>query len=104
MKLLLALATLVLAASTTTLSQTPTPSPSPAAQASTQATPAADKMPSGSAEQAILQLEKGMQDAMLKGETALFAASLVFCASQPHRTKVRTPIGKTAMRFMNPLG
>ena len=68
----LALAVLVLAASSTTLSQTPSPSPSPATQPSPQATPAGDKMASGSAEQAVMQLERDMQAAALKNDYTLF--------------------------------
>ena len=65
MKRIIALVVLVIAASSTTFGQTTSPSPS-------QTDKPMEKMAAGSAEQEISQLEKGMQDAMLKGETALF--------------------------------
>ena len=65
MKRIIALVVLVIAASSTTFGQTTSPSPS-------QTDKPMEKTAAGSAEQEISQLEKGMQDAMLKGETALF--------------------------------
>lgn len=72
MKRILALAVLLTAASSTTLSQTPSPSPSPTDKPATQEKSMGEKMSAGSAEQEINQLEKGMQDALLKNDTALF--------------------------------
>jgi len=76
MKRILALAALSLAASSTNLGQMttplPSPSPSPAAQPPAQARPAGDRMAAGGVEQAILQLERDLQAASLKNDTALF--------------------------------
>ena len=65
MKRILALAVLVIAASPVAVGQ---PQQTPA----TQDKPAAEKMAAGNAEQEISRLEKGMQDALLKNDTALF--------------------------------
>jgi uncharacterized protein (TIGR02246 family) len=64
-KRILALAVLVIAASPLAVGQ---PQQTPA----TQDKPAAEKLAAGSAEQEISRLEKAMQDALLKNDTALF--------------------------------
>ena len=72
MKRIFALAVFAIAASSLSLGQTPSPPPSQADKPATQEKAMGEKMTAGSAEQEINQLEKGMQDAMLKNETALF--------------------------------
>jgi ketosteroid isomerase-like protein len=71
-KRILALAVLVIATSSMTFGQTPSPSPSQTDKPAAQDKATGEKAAAGGAEQEISQLEKGMQDAMLKGETALF--------------------------------